>query len=79
MSAERDALLFGRNVFMARRRRGFTQAALARRAALSTDAISKIELGERSPRLVTLLAIADALGVDPRELFKALRGIDGTA
>jgi transcriptional regulator with XRE-family HTH domain len=71
--SERDAKLFGRNLFMARRRGGLSQAKLARRAGMSLDGVSKIELGLRSPRLATILALVDALGIDPCELLKGLR------
>mgnify|MGYP001604688584 CR=1 FL=1 len=72
-ASEADAKRFGRNLFLARRRRGYSQARLATRAALSVDGVQKIELGKRSPRLATILALADALGVAPCELLKGLR------
>ncbi|HTT93753.1 MAG TPA: helix-turn-helix transcriptional regulator [Solirubrobacterales bacterium] len=70
---DRDAKLFGRNLFLIRRRRGYSQAELAVRSAISLDGVGKIELGKRSPRLATILALADGLGVDPCELLKGLR------
>lgn len=72
-ATEADAKLFGRNLYLARRRRGLSGERLAERAGLSRDGIYKIELGQRSPRLGTLLALADALGVGPCELLKGLR------
>jgi transcriptional regulator with XRE-family HTH domain len=71
--SEHDALIFGRNVCLMRRRRGLTQEALAKRAAMQRDSVQKIEAGKRSVRLGTLLALADAVGVDPCELLKGLR------
>lgn len=73
MSAERDANLFGRNVCLVRQRRGQSQEQLAARSGLSRDTIHKLEGGKRSPRLATLLTLADTLGVDPCELLKGLR------
>lgn len=72
-AAEADAKRFGRNVFLTRRNRGYSQAELAARSAVTVDGISKVELGKRSPRLATILALADGLGVDPCELLKGLR------
>ncbi|HEX4730490.1 MAG TPA: helix-turn-helix transcriptional regulator [Solirubrobacterales bacterium] len=71
--AERDAKRFGRNLFLIRRRRDLSQARLAALAGMSIDGVHKIELGKRSPRLATVLALADALSVDPCELLKGLR------
>jgi transcriptional regulator with XRE-family HTH domain len=70
---EADAKQFGRNLCLARRRRGLSQEALARRSGLSRDGIYKLEMGRRSPRLGTLLALADALNVAPGELLEGLR------
>ena len=71
--SEHDALMFSRNVGLIRRRRGLSQEALAKRAGLQRDSVQKIEAGKRSVRLGTLLALADALGVDPGELLAGLR------
>jgi transcriptional regulator with XRE-family HTH domain len=73
MSGEHDALMFGRNLCLIRRRRGFSQERLAWRAGLSRDTIHKLETGKRSPRLGTILILADTLGVDPGEFLKGLR------
>ena len=70
---EADAKLFGRNLFMARRHLGLPQTRLAAMAGLSRDAVYKIEMGHRSPRLGTVLALADTLGVAPCELLDGLR------
>ncbi|MBS1884509.1 MAG: helix-turn-helix transcriptional regulator [Actinobacteria bacterium] len=65
--------MFSRNVGLIRRRRGLSQEALAKRAGMQRDSVQKIEAGKRSVRLGTLLALADALGVDPAELLAGLR------
>ncbi len=72
-ASERDALLFGRNLFLARQRRGLSGERLAKRAGMSRDGVYRIEMGQRSPRLGTLLALADALGIGPCELLEGLR------
>jgi transcriptional regulator with XRE-family HTH domain len=53
-----------------RRERGLTQEELCERAGISVDAISRIESGNRTPSLVTIERIADALGVSPAALFE---------
>jgi transcriptional regulator with XRE-family HTH domain len=68
-----DAKLFGRNLCLLRCRRGLSQEALARGAGLCRDTVWKTEMGIRSPTLGTLLALADALNVDPGELLEGLR------
>jgi transcriptional regulator with XRE-family HTH domain len=44
--------------------------ALAERSSVAFDTINKLELGHRPARLVTIRKLADALGVEPRELMK---------
>lgn len=46
---------------------------LAERTGLCRDTIYKIEMGQRSPRLDTLLTLADALRIDAAELLRGLR------
>ena len=70
---EYAASMFGRNLCLARRRRGLSQEKLAERTGLCRDTIYKIEMGQRSPRLDTLLTLADALALDAAELLKGLR------
>ncbi|MBS1676379.1 MAG: helix-turn-helix transcriptional regulator [Actinobacteria bacterium] len=70
---EYAANMFGRNLCLARRRRGLSQEKLAERTGLWGDTIYKIEIGQRSPRLDTLLTLADALRVDAAELLSDLR------
>lgn len=70
---EYAANMFGRNLCLARRRRGLSQEKLAERTGLCRDTIFKIEMGQRSPRLDTLLTLADALRVDAAHPLKGLR------
>ncbi|MFT4095751.1 MAG: helix-turn-helix transcriptional regulator [Rhodoblastus sp.] len=52
-----------------RRRRGMTQEALAEAADLSVDMVSKIESGASGARFPVVERLAEALQVDPAELF----------
>lgn len=60
---------FGSLVKAHRRRLGLTQEALAERANISTDMVSKIEGGNSGARFGVITKVAQALGVDPAELF----------
>lgn len=63
---------FGRNLREARGRAGLTQAQLSVAAPLDRAAISRLECGERSPDMPTLLRVCAALGTTPTDL---LRGV----
>lgn len=63
---------FGRNLREARGRVGLTQAQLSVAAPLDRAAISRLECGERSPDMPTLLRVCAALGTTPADL---LRGV----
>lgn len=67
------AELFGRNVFMARRRLGQSQETFAIYAGLHRQEIGLIERGKREPRLTTILKLKRALGVDANELFDGVK------
>ncbi len=69
---EYAANMFGRNLCLARRRRGLSHEKLAERTGLCRDTIYKIEMGQRSPRLDTLLVLADALSIDVAGLLRGL-------
>lgn len=60
---------FGSLVAAHRRRLGLTQEALAEKAGISVDIISKVEVGATGARFPVIERLADALGVDPAELF----------
>ena len=51
--------------------RALSLRALAQRSGVAFDTINKLELGHRPARLVTIRKLADALGVEPKELMKA--------
>lgn len=67
------AARLGRNVFMARRRAGFSQEGLGALASLHRTEVGMVEKGERLPRADTLIKLASVLGVDADEL---LEGVD---
>ena len=48
---------------------GLTQDALARAADIGRVTLVRLEKGEQTPRLKTMKAIAQALGIDPPELL----------
>jgi transcriptional regulator with XRE-family HTH domain len=73
VSAEHDRERFGRNITLLRHRRGLSKAALARKADVSRDSLRQIEAGLRTAHFDTLMALADALGIDPGDLFSGLR------
>jgi len=66
--SSRIAKQVGQRVRQLRTASGFTQAQLAERAGMATQAVSRIERGERSPTLETLDKLAAALGVGLAEL-----------
>jgi transcriptional regulator with XRE-family HTH domain len=61
--------LFAANVRRLRASAGLSQEALAERAGLHRTYVSSIERGERNLTLENIFRLAEALGVDPRELL----------
>ena len=65
----RDVLRqLGAKVRSLRRERGLTQESLAESLDLSIAYVSVIERGGRNPPYTTVVAIARALGVSPRDI-----------
>ena len=56
--------------------RALTQMELSRMTGLSVDAISRLENELRSAQVSTVRRLAQALGVEPRELLKTQDGND---
>ena len=56
-------------LYLLRHSRRLSQAALAQRAGLARETISRLEMGRESPRWETVLKLADALGYPPTTLF----------
>ncbi len=53
-----------------RRRAALSQRELAERAGTTQETISRLERGHHDARASTLRRLAEALGVEPRELMK---------
>ena len=67
--------LVAKRVRQIRSSKGWSQEQLAEAAELSRDAVSRIERGDRAPRLETLDSIARALGLKLPALLDVDRGI----
>ncbi len=63
------AKLVGTNVRKLRVQQGFTQERLAVRVSLSSDYVSRLELGKENPTVDVLHRISTALGVRISTLF----------
>jgi transcriptional regulator with XRE-family HTH domain len=61
--------MFGRRVWELRRRRGYTQADMAKRMKLHWTYIGGLERGERNPNLSTMVRAAEGLGVSLTDLL----------
>jgi transcriptional regulator with XRE-family HTH domain len=73
-AVERGRLLrmFGWKLRAERERRNLSQEGFAEAASLHRNAVGVIERGECEPGLLTLLILADALGVAPHVLLGGL-------
>ena len=60
----------GEKVRSVRHERGLTQESLASSLDISVAYVSLIERGGRNPPYTTVIAIANALGVSPRDIFE---------
>jgi transcriptional regulator with XRE-family HTH domain len=65
----------GRNLWMARRRAGYSQEALGARCGLHRTEIGLVENGERLPRVDTLLKLSGALGASAEKLLDGIEWI----
>ena len=61
---------FGARLRELRESSGLTQAQLAERAGLHPQGVVKLERGEREPAWATVVALAEALGVDCRAFLE---------
>lgn len=64
----------GRRLRELRQERGWSQYELARRAGVSQGTLSNIERGDTQPFPATQRALAEALGMEARELVVRLSG-----
>jgi transcriptional regulator with XRE-family HTH domain len=60
----------GRRLQELRVERALSLRALGERSGVTYDTINKLELGRRPAHASTIRKLADALGVEPRELMK---------
>lgn len=75
-SVDREAAKqLGRNVWLARRRAGYSQEALGAVASLHLTEIGLIKHGQRLPRVDTLMRLAGALDVRVESLLEGIAGI----
>ena len=59
----------GRNLRQARERAELTQEAVAERSGVHPTEVSRIEAGKRDPRIATVEALAEAVGVSVSDLL----------
>ena len=64
---------FGHRLRQLREDSGLSQKALAKRAKVSSATISRIELGQSSPTLCTMMAISRALGLSVVGLIRDVK------
>jgi transcriptional regulator with XRE-family HTH domain len=64
---------FGRNLFAARRQAGMTQDRLCAKVSINRSVISRMENGHRLPRLDHIVRLADAVGVQVRDLLYGIK------
>jgi transcriptional regulator with XRE-family HTH domain len=70
---DRDAArLLGKNLWRARRRAGYSQEELGALASVHRTHIGYMEIGQRLPRVDTLLKVASVLGVRLDELVDGI-------
>lgn len=62
--------LVGKNVRRHRNRHGWSQEKLAEESGLHRTYVGSIERGERNVAVRNICVLAEALGVEPRELLK---------
>jgi transcriptional regulator with XRE-family HTH domain len=60
----------GANLRQLRRQRALSQRDLMRITGIAHDTISRLETGKQRAQPRTIRKLADALGVEPRELMK---------
>jgi len=60
---------FGHNLSALRREAGFTQDRLAAEVHMGRNMLSRLEQGHRLPRLDHIVRLADAIGVQIRDLL----------
>jgi transcriptional regulator with XRE-family HTH domain len=64
--------VFAENLKRERKRLKLSQEALGFRCDLNTSEISRLERSERDPRLTTIIRLARALEIEPKELLDGI-------
>ena len=70
---------FGRNLFMARRRAGYSQEELAALCSLHRTEIGLVENGRRLPRVDTLVKLISTLGIRADDLLGGIEWMPPTS
>lgn len=70
MTDERFIVVDGQRLRRLRRERALSQQDLLRLTGVAQATLSDLERGKRGARASTLRKLAEALGVEPRELMK---------
>jgi transcriptional regulator with XRE-family HTH domain len=65
----------GRNLWMARRRAGYSQEALGELCGLHRTEVGMVENGQRLPRVDTLMKLATALEIGVEKLVEGIEWI----
>lgn len=71
---ERNLRQLGHRIRLARKSKSLTQEELAEKAGLSTTYIGRLERGEKTPSVQTLVILAESLGISPLDLLVDLEG-----
>ena len=69
MEKQESRIVFGRTISGIRKLKRLTQAKLSKRAGKAAVYISAVETGRINPTLDTILRIAEALEVEPADIF----------
>jgi transcriptional regulator with XRE-family HTH domain len=72
VAAKQHRKILGETIRSFRKRNGISQERLAEKAELHHNYIGEIERGEKAATIDTLIKIAKALGIRPRELLNDL-------
>ena len=67
---DRFTVVDGTRLRQLRRQRALSQRDLSRMTGVAFDTISRLETGKQQAQPRTIRKLADALGVEPRELMK---------
>jgi transcriptional regulator with XRE-family HTH domain len=65
-----DVKIDGAKLRQLRRERALSQQKLGRMTGIAQSTISNLELGNRPARLVSVRKLAEALGVEPKQIMK---------